>query len=160
MPELRAADRSCSRNPGAPQPSSGAGDPTRNWDFDQPSEGRSDQGSRLDRGSPAAHSVASLHPRHATQPEIEHDLEKPAPDLIRGGNRFSEKIMLKQKVRLPTNASRTSFVQRATGALGLIDACVDAFGVACVGPCVGACGDAFGDAFAGRFVGAFAGLDN
>jgi hypothetical protein len=30
----------------------------------------------------------------------EHDPEKPAPDLIRGGNRFSEKIMLKQKVRL------------------------------------------------------------
>jgi hypothetical protein len=25
----------------------------------------------------------------------EHDPEKPAPDLIRGGNRFSEKIMLK-----------------------------------------------------------------
>ena len=26
--------------------------------------------------------------------------KKPAPDLIRGGNRFSEKIMLQQKVRL------------------------------------------------------------
>jgi hypothetical protein len=25
--------------------------------------------------------------------------EKPAPDLIRGGGRFSEKIMLKQKAR-------------------------------------------------------------
>jgi hypothetical protein len=26
-------------------------------------------------------------------------LKKPAPDLIRGGNRFSEKIMLKQETR-------------------------------------------------------------
>jgi hypothetical protein len=25
--------------------------------------------------------------------------KKPAPDLIRGGNRFSEKIILKQKAR-------------------------------------------------------------
>jgi hypothetical protein len=25
--------------------------------------------------------------------------KKPAPDLIRGGNRFSEKIMLKQETR-------------------------------------------------------------
>jgi hypothetical protein len=30
---------------------------------------------------------------------LEHDPEKPAPDLIRVGNRFSEKIMLKQKPR-------------------------------------------------------------
>ena len=27
---------------------------------------------------------------------LEHDPEKPAPDLIRGGYRFSEKIMLEQ----------------------------------------------------------------
>jgi hypothetical protein len=27
--------------------------------------------------------------------------KKPAPDLIRGGNRFSEKIMLKQKASVP-----------------------------------------------------------
>ena|SRR5437899_12985695 len=59
-------------------------------------------------------------------------------------------------------------VHRATGALGLIDACVDAFGDACVDACVdafgdgcvGACVDAFGDAFASGFVGVFAGLDN
>ena len=29
----------------------------------------------------------------------ERDPEKPAPDLIRGGNRFSEKIMLKQRAK-------------------------------------------------------------
>jgi hypothetical protein len=28
---------------------------------------------------------------------LEHDPEKPAPGLTRGGGRFSEKIMLKQK---------------------------------------------------------------
>jgi hypothetical protein len=27
---------------------------------------------------------------------LEHDPEKLAPDLIRGGNRFSEKIMLRE----------------------------------------------------------------
>jgi hypothetical protein len=30
---------------------------------------------------------------------LEHDPEKPAADLIRGGNRFSENIMRKQKFR-------------------------------------------------------------
>jgi hypothetical protein len=30
---------------------------------------------------------------------LEHDPEKHAPDLMRGGNRFSEKIMLKQQAR-------------------------------------------------------------
>jgi hypothetical protein len=29
--------------------------------------------------------------------DSEHDLEKPAPHLMRGGYRFSEQIMLKQK---------------------------------------------------------------
>ena len=32
------------------------------------------------------------------------DPEKPAPDLIRGGNRLSEKIMLRQKVRAPIDS--------------------------------------------------------
>jgi hypothetical protein len=31
---------------------------------------------------------------------LEHDPEKPAPDVIRGGNRFSNKIMLNRKDRL------------------------------------------------------------
>src|SRR5262249_1020926 len=31
--------------------------------------------------------------------QLQHDPEKPAPDLIRGGSRFSEKIMLEQKSR-------------------------------------------------------------
>jgi hypothetical protein len=39
--------------------------------------------------------------------------KKPAPDLIRGGNRFSEKIMLKQKVRLDPIRSNRIKVQRA-----------------------------------------------
>ena len=30
--------------------------------------------------------------------------KKPAPDLIRGGNRFSEKIMLEQKRMIPKKA--------------------------------------------------------
>jgi hypothetical protein len=30
---------------------------------------------------------------------LQHDPEKPAPDLIRGGNRFSEKIMLNQEAK-------------------------------------------------------------
>jgi hypothetical protein len=30
--------------------------------------------------------------------ELEHDPEKACPDLIRGGNRFSEKILLKGKI--------------------------------------------------------------
>jgi hypothetical protein len=30
---------------------------------------------------------------------LEHDPEKPAPDLIRGVQRFSEKIMLKQEAK-------------------------------------------------------------
>jgi hypothetical protein len=30
---------------------------------------------------------------------LEHDPEKAAPDLIRGGSRFSEKIMLEQNTR-------------------------------------------------------------
>jgi len=36
----------------------------------------------------------------------EHDPEKPAPDLIRGGNRFSEKIMLKNEDLDPTQSNR------------------------------------------------------
>jgi hypothetical protein len=36
---------------------------------------------------------------------LRHDPEMPAPDLIRGGNRLSEKIMLKQHAVL-TPASR------------------------------------------------------
>jgi hypothetical protein len=37
----------------------------------------------------------------STQSEsaLAHDLEKPAPDSIRGGRRFSEKITLEQKAR-------------------------------------------------------------
>jgi hypothetical protein len=31
--------------------------------------------------------------------------KKPAPDLIRGGNRFSDKIMLKQRTRTPAAQS-------------------------------------------------------
>jgi hypothetical protein len=31
-------------------------------------------------------------------PRLEHDPGKPAPDVIRGGNRFSEKIMLTKKL--------------------------------------------------------------
>jgi hypothetical protein len=34
--------------------------------------------------------------------------KKPAPDLIRGGSRFSEKIMLKQKPRLPRLAAAST----------------------------------------------------
>jgi hypothetical protein len=30
---------------------------------------------------------------------LEHDPEKACPDLIRGGNRFSEKIMLDQEAK-------------------------------------------------------------
>jgi hypothetical protein len=32
--------------------------------------------------------------------------KKPAPDLIRGGSRFSEKIMLKQKPERDTNPAK------------------------------------------------------
>ena len=54
---------------------------------------------------------------------------------------FPEKIMLNQKLKRPTNASRKRHVQRATGTLGLIDACV--------GACVGALVDTFAGGFAG-----------
>jgi hypothetical protein len=41
---------------------------------------------RLDHGADEPHG-----------PRVEHDPEKPAPDLIRGGYRFSERIMLQRQ---------------------------------------------------------------
>ena len=55
--------------------------------------------------------------------------------------------MLKQNLKRPTNGfeKEARLVQRATGALGLTDACV--------GACVDVCVDALVDTFAGGFAG-------